>query len=173
MRSSQTSFGSPIETHTSVYRKSHTLDAFVDALGQRQAGAGLCGDLAAGLDQLVARATRTWARTGARPYPACSRHHQRVAHVVAGVAQVAVGDLVQVLVAVLHHGQHVGQHLGGVELVGQTVPDRHAGVFTPGFRPSPGRSRGTRCRRTCGPARGRCPSSTLCGRSASRSVPGR
>ena len=30
--------------------------------------------------------------------------------------------------AVLHHREHVGQYLGGVELVGQTVPHRHSGV---------------------------------------------
>ncbi len=35
----------------------------------------------------------------------------------------------QVLVAVLHHGQDVADHLGGVELVGQAVPHRHAGVL--------------------------------------------
>ena len=39
--------------------------------------------------------------------------------------RIAVGDLVQVLVAVLRHGQHIGQDLGGMQLVGQTVPDRH------------------------------------------------
>jgi hypothetical protein len=45
-----------------------------------------------------------------------------------GVTQVAVGDLVQGLVAVLAHREDVGQDLGGVELVGQAVPHRDAGV---------------------------------------------
>ena len=39
----------------------------------------------------------------------------------------------QVLVAVLHHGQDVADHLGGVELVGQAVPHRHAGVLAQDF----------------------------------------
>ena len=54
---------------------------------------------------------------------------QGVAHVVAGVAQVAVGDLRQRLVDELGHGQDVGEDLRRVELVGQAVPDRHAGVL--------------------------------------------
>ena len=33
------------------------------------------------------------------------------------------------LVAVLLHGQDVAQHLGGMELVGQAVPHRHAGIL--------------------------------------------
>ena len=49
------------------------------------------------------------------------------------IAHVAVGDLLQRLVAVLLHGQHVGQHLGRVKGVGQTVPDRYAGVLAQGF----------------------------------------
>ena len=52
---------------------------------------------------------------------------ERVAHVVAGVAEVAVRDLGQRLVRELEHRQDVGEDLGRVELVGQAVPDRHAG----------------------------------------------
>ena len=53
---------------------------------------------------------------------------ERVAHVVAGVAQVAVGDPRERLGAVLGHGHDIGQDLRRVELVGQPVPDRHARV---------------------------------------------
>ena len=53
--------------------------------------------------------------------------HQRVAHVVARVAEVAVGDVAQVLVAGLGHRENVGQDLGGVELIGEPVPHRHPG----------------------------------------------
>jgi hypothetical protein len=59
--------------------------------------------------------------------------HERVAHVVAGIPQVAVGDLVQGLVAVLAHREDVGQDLGRVELVGQPVPDRDAGELGQGL----------------------------------------
>ena len=52
---------------------------------------------------------------------------QRIAHVVARVAQVGVADVMQRLVAVLAHGQHVGEHLGRVVFIGQTVEHRHAG----------------------------------------------
>ena len=52
---------------------------------------------------------------------------QRVAHVVAGVSEVAVRDVPQRLVAELGHRQEVGEDLGGMELVGQAVPDRDPG----------------------------------------------
>ena len=44
------------------------------------------------------------------------------------VAQVGERDLGERLGRVLADGEHVGQHLGGVPLVGQTVPDRDARV---------------------------------------------
>jgi hypothetical protein len=37
-------------------------------------------------------------------------------------------DLIQRLVAVLPHGEQIGESLGGVELVGQPVPDRNTGI---------------------------------------------
>ncbi len=52
---------------------------------------------------------------------------QRVAHVVARVAQVGVADFMDRLVGVLTHGQHVGDHLGRVIFIGQAVEHRHAG----------------------------------------------
>lgn len=54
-------------------------------------------------------------------------HHQAVAHVVAGVAEVDEVDALE-MTEVLPDGEEVGQDLGGVELVGQAVPDRHTGV---------------------------------------------
>ncbi len=54
-------------------------------------------------------------------------HHQAVAHVVTGVAEVDEVDALQ-LAEVLPDGEEVGQDLGGVELVGQAVPHRHPGV---------------------------------------------
>ena len=54
-------------------------------------------------------------------------HHQAVAHVVAGVAEVDEVDALQ-LAEVLPDGEEVGQNLGGVELVGQAVPHGHPGV---------------------------------------------
>ena len=54
-------------------------------------------------------------------------HHQAVAHVVAGVAEVNEVDAFEVA-EVLPDGEEVGEDLGGVELVGQAVPHRHTGV---------------------------------------------
>ena len=54
-------------------------------------------------------------------------HHQAVAHVVAGIAEVNEVDALQVA-KVLPDGEEVGQDLGGMELVGQAVPHRHTGV---------------------------------------------
>ncbi len=63
---------------------------------------------------------------------------QRVGGVVAGIAEVAVGDLVERAGRVVAHGQHVGQHLGRMPLVGEPVPDRHARRSGPGSRRCPG-----------------------------------
>src|SRR3954449_3334807 len=54
--------------------------------------------------------------------------HEGIAHVVAGVAEVAVGNLREVLVAVLGHGQHVGEDLRRVKLIRQSVPHGDPGV---------------------------------------------
>ena len=54
--------------------------------------------------------------------------HQRIGHVVARVAhegEFHAGKAAELFL----NGQKVGQHLRGVELVGQAVPHRHAGVF--------------------------------------------
>ena len=55
--------------------------------------------------------------------------HERVAHVVAGVAEVAERDLGDPLVHQFGHRQDVGQDLRRVELVGQAVPRGNAGVL--------------------------------------------
>ena len=133
IRSSQTLF---VLAHRDPHVGVEVVDAghaLVDVLGQRQPGAGLLGDLAAGLDEVVVRP-----QVARRAQPdvhaeLAAADHQRVAHVVAGVAQVAVGDVAQVLVAVLGHREDVGEDLGGVELVGEPVPDRHAGVLRQGL----------------------------------------
>ena len=59
-------------------------------------------------------------------------HHQRIAHVVAGVAHV---DQLYALQAaeLFPYGQEVGQYLGGVKFVGQAVPHRHPGVLRQRF----------------------------------------
>ena len=62
-----------------------------------------------------------------------TQHQQRVAHVVACVAQECVRYLGTRLVGVLYHGQYVGEHLGGVPVVSQPVVDRDAGVLRQGL----------------------------------------
>jgi hypothetical protein len=107
----------------------HAADALVHVLGQGETGAGLLGDPPAGVDEAVLRPPVT---RGAQPHVhavLAAADHQRVPHVVPGVAQVAVADLTQVLLAVLGHRQHVGQDLGRVELVGESVPHRDPGVL--------------------------------------------
>ena len=54
--------------------------------------------------------------------------HQRVCHVVARIAE--EGQLTAAEIAeLLAGGQNIRQHLGGMKIVGQAVPHRHAGVF--------------------------------------------
>jgi hypothetical protein len=56
--------------------------------------------------------------------------HQRVAHVVARVAEIGKAQLRQGFARrVLQHGHQVGEDLRWVELVGQAVPHRHARVL--------------------------------------------
>ena len=54
--------------------------------------------------------------------------HQRIAHVVRGIAKEREGDLLDRLARVFTHREDVGQDLGRVELVGQAVPHRDTGV---------------------------------------------
>ena len=55
-------------------------------------------------------------------------HHQAVAHVIAGVPEVDKVDAFQ-LAEVLPDGEEVREDLGGMELVGQAVPDRDTCIF--------------------------------------------
>ena len=108
----------------------------VQEVGSAHAGGGVVGDGdagSAGLGQLVGLGDDLGRRLQlGRSHHAHVHAHQGagdeqgVGHVVAGVAQVGQGDLVQGAAGVLDHGQLVGEHLGGVPLVGQAVPHRHA-----------------------------------------------
>ena len=107
-------------------------DSLLDRLGQGDAGAGGLGDLAGRLDARVVGPQllgRHDARVGAEQRAV---DEQRAPHVEAGVADVGVGDLAGGLARVLQHGQGVAEHLGGVPLVGQPVPHRHAGELGQG-----------------------------------------
>ena len=55
-------------------------------------------------------------------------HHQRVAHVVTGIAVIHQMDALQITEAFLN-GHKVRQDLGGVELIGQAVPNRNRGIL--------------------------------------------
>jgi len=105
------------------------LDRRRDVLGELEARARCRSQRAGRLDQRRLRPEGLRcadAHVHAQQTPC---NHQRVAHVEACIAHVAVADLLQRLRAVLHHRKNVGQRLGGVELVGQAVPDRHARVL--------------------------------------------
>ncbi|MCY1433153.1 hypothetical protein D9M71_491740 [compost metagenome] len=105
----------------------HTLDRRFRVFGESNARTAFFAVLFAARHQVVRRPQGFW-RTDAHVHAELGAdQQQRVAHVVAGVAQVGVADLVQRLVAVLTHGQHVGEHLGRVVFVGQAVEHRYAG----------------------------------------------
>ena len=124
----QTSFASPIDTQTSVCTKSTPLTP----LSMSSVMVMRAPVSAARLAAISRTSSCGWFSFGAtmrtsQPMIA-AEHQQRVAHVVAGVAQEGVGDLGARLVGMLHHGQHVGQHLRRMPVVGQAVVDRNAGV---------------------------------------------
>ena len=73
----------------------------------------------------------------------------------------------------LVHGEEVGEHLRRVPLVGEAVVDRHPGVGGELLDVGLGCCRGTRSRRTCDRARGRCRPPTPCVRAASPTDRGR
>ena len=90
-------------------------------------GTGLGGDLLTLGHQLRVRLVLLGCAGGEMQAHLGAAHHQAVAHVVTGVAEVDEVDALQ-LAEVLPDGEEVGQDLGGVELVGQAVPHRHPGV---------------------------------------------
>ena len=105
------------------------LHAFLDRVREGDAGARLGGHRPALLDELVVRpqiARGDEADVHAQRRAALE---QGIAHVVPGVAQIGVGDLLDRLGAVLLHRQHVREDLRRVPLVGQAVVDGHAGVI--------------------------------------------
>ena len=129
-RSSQTSFGSPIDTHTSVWTKSTPLHALRESSVRVMRAPDASATLLAASDHVLARpqVLGRQIRTS-EPMIAPITSSER-AHVEAAVAHEAVADLVERLaVGVLGHGEEVGEHLGGVPLVGQAVVDRHVGVL--------------------------------------------
>ena len=89
--------------------------------------AGLFGDFLAFSDEFLAGLQAFGSHNAHIHAHLGTTDHQRVAHVVTGIAEVSVGDLVEGFVNMLAHREEVSQHLGRVELVGKAVPDGHAG----------------------------------------------
>ena len=104
--------------------------AFFHVVGEGDARARLFRDGAALLNQPGFR-PEGFRRDEADIHPHLGRaDHQRVAHVVARVAEIGKAQLRQGFARrVLQHGHQVGEDLRGVELVGQAVPHRHARVL--------------------------------------------
>ncbi len=98
-------------------------------IGNRDSGAGGFGDVTCSFDQFGAGMKLLRGDDAEIHSHFGGAHQQRVGHVVAPVAQKGECHLLQRLAAVLLHGQDVRQRLGGMELVGEAVPDRHAGVL--------------------------------------------
>ena len=158
MRSFQTSFGSPIETQTSVWMKSTPSTACL--------GSSVMVSLRAVLLLAARGRSTTYSSAGhsffgpqmrtsmpirqptiISEWPMLLRVSPRKAYLIS----------VDRLVAVLAHRHHVGEHLRRVVLVGQAVEDRHAGVLRERLDAVSGSRRGTRSRRTSGRARAPCP----------------
>ena len=105
-----------------------TLDGLHRILAEGELRAGLGGDLLALFDQR--RVGEVLLRGAGHELQAHLRaaHHQGVAHVVARVAHVHQLHALKAA-KVFADGQEIGKNLGGMELVGQAVPHRHARVL--------------------------------------------
>ena len=57
-----------------------------------------------------------------------TRHHKRIAHIIAGVTHIRQPDALQ-MPEMLSDGQQIRQHLRRMKLIRQTVPHRHTGIF--------------------------------------------
>ncbi len=97
--------------------------------GNRDVGTGAGGDVPSGFHQLGVGVKLAGGDDAAVHAHLGGGHDQGVGHVVAAVAHERESDPVQGLGAVFLHGQDIGQRLGGVKFVGETIPDRHTGVF--------------------------------------------
>jgi hypothetical protein len=106
----------------------HAPEALVHVLGQRQPRACLFSHGAGGGDQIVIGPQAPRGADAHVHAQLAAADQQRVAHVKAGVAHIAVGNLIGRLRRVLDHRQHVGQNLRRVKLIGQPVPDGHTGI---------------------------------------------
>jgi hypothetical protein len=105
-----------------------SLDSLFRILGQRDASPALLSESLATGDVRVVR-PQCLRRANAHVHAQLRTDHQQgVTHVVAGVTEVRVADIVQRLVAVLPHGQHIGKHLGGMVFGRQPIEHRHTGV---------------------------------------------
>lgn len=104
-----------------------TLGSLGGVLLKGQGGTGLGGNGLALCDQGGIRLILFGGAGGEVQAHLGAAHHQAVAHVVTGVAEVDEVDALQ-LAEVLPDGEEVGQDLGGVELVGQAVPHRNTGI---------------------------------------------
>ena len=126
MRSSQTSLGSPIETQTSVSRKSQPLTASATSSVTVILPAARGGELVRGGEHLLGRPQRPRGRDPHVHAELGAADQVGVGHVEARVAEVAERDLAERLVHVLAEGQEVGQDLRRVPLVGEAVVDGDA-----------------------------------------------
>ena len=105
-----------------------TLDGLHRILAEGELRAGLGGDFLTlgdqrGVGEVLLRGAGHELQAHLR-----AAHHQGVAHVVARVAHVHQLHALKAA-KVFADGQEIGKNLGGMELVGQAVPHRHARVL--------------------------------------------
>ena len=107
----------------------HAFNGFFGVVGYQDACAAFFGKFSAHFLQFFGGLQFFWCGNAHVHAQFGTNQQQRVAHVVARIAQVSVADLAQWFVAVFLHGQNVSQHLSGVPFVGQAVEYRHACIF--------------------------------------------
>ncbi len=96
MRSAHTSTGSPMDTHTSVYSTSAPLAALAGSSSKVRVAPGLGSDLLALGHEGSVRLVLLGCTGGEVQAHLGAAHHQAVAHVVAGIAEVNEVDALQV-----------------------------------------------------------------------------
>ena len=173
-RASQTSFGSPIETHTSVCTKSAPCSPSAGSSVRVIRAPDASPARAAVLDHVLV-GPEVLGRADADVRAHDRAHHQQgAAHVEPAVAHEAVADLVRAAArrrARTSSGSRPASGSGATRRSGRCRPARRS--RRPAPRPSPAPCRGTRSRRTSATAPGRCRRPTPCARSGTSSGRGR
>ena len=157
MRSFHTSFGSPIETHTSVWMKSTPLTASFGS----SVMVSFAPDCAWRFFAIAMKSSAGHSFFGPQRRTSMPMRHPTIISECPMLFRVSPMNAYLIswigLSLCSRMVMHVGEHLRRVVLGGQPVEDRHTGVLLQARQRLPGWRRDTRWRRTCVPAPGPCP----------------